>query len=242
MANEELGEIFARIRAGLRRSLQRGALLGDKRIAEMHRRLLAVDPRHLVQQPMSETRFVVIDTETTGLNAYAGDEICSIALLEMDGLELTGREFQSLINPGRPIPEATKAIHGLSDDDVRDAPVIEEVLLEITEFIGDSVLIGHHTGFDIRFLNKTLQKEMMCRLKHPWLDTMLLYLVHTGRVGHYTLEEVADYARVEVLNRHTARGDALIAAKVFVALAGRLTEFSNPVQKLIERQYELGHF
>ena len=242
MANQELGEIFARIRAGLRRTLQKGALLENERMAEMRRQLLDLNPQELAGNSLDETRFVVVDTETTGLNAYAGDEICSISLLEMDGLELTGREFNSLVNPGRPIPESTATIHGLSDEDVKDAPVIEEVMPDLVEFIGDSILVGHHIGFDIRFLNKTLQKELMCRLKNPWLDTMLLYLVHTGRVGHYSMEQVADYARVELLGRHTARGDALIAARIFKTLAGRLTQFADPVQKLIDRQYELGHF
>ncbi len=242
MANDDLSEIFARIRAGLRRTLQRGALLTDERMMAMHRRLLALDPGLLAARALEETRFIVVDTETTGLNAYAGDEICSICLLEMRGLELTGREFDTLVNPGRPIPESTTTIHGLTDDDVRGAPVIEELMLDIADFIGDGVLVGHHVGFDIRFLNKTLRKELLCSLCNPWLDTMLLYLVQTGRVGHYTLEEVAAYAGVRLLNRHTARGDALMAARVFQALAGRLREFATPVQKLIDRQYELGHF
>jgi DNA polymerase-3 subunit epsilon len=243
MASEQLGEILGRIHAGFRRTLNRGALLADPDMLGLHRRLLSVNPKQLVDKPLEETRFVVIDTETTGLQAYAGDEICSIALLEMQGLELTGREFNTLVFPGRDIPAASTAIHHLTDEDVRDAPLIEEVMQEIADFIGESVLIGHHVGFDIRFLNKILQRELLCHLKHPWIDTMLLYLVHTGRVGHYTLEEVADYTRVEIAGRrHTARGDAMITAEVFIRLASVLTEYNNPVSRLIDRQYELGHF
>ncbi|MCW8906310.1 MAG: 3'-5' exonuclease [Sedimenticola sp.] len=242
MASEQLGEILGRIHAGFRRTLQRGALLSDPTMLRLHRRLLAIDPQRLSRKPFEETRFVVIDTETTGLQAYAGDEICSIALLEMQGFELTGREFCTLVCPGRPIPEASSRVHHLTDEDVKDAPLIEEVMTEIADFIGESVLVGHHIGFDIRFLNRILQKELLCHLKHPWLDTMLLYLVHTGRVGHYTLEEVADYARVEVRGRHTARGDATTTAEVFRRLASVLTEYSNPVRNLINRQYEMGHY
>ena len=240
--NDELSEAFAKIRTGLRRTLAKGALLENERMAEMHRRLLDLDPGQLVQKPLCETRCVVVDTETTGLNAYAGDEICSISLLEMVGLKLTGREFNSLVNPGREIPETTTEIHGLSDDHVRHAPVIEEIMLEIADFIGDAVLIGHHVGFDIRFLNKTLESELMCSLRNPWLDTMLLYLMDTGRVGHYSLEEVAGHAGVAVLDRHTARGDAMTAAQVFEVLVDRLGGFDAPLQKLIDRQYELGQF
>jgi len=242
VASEQLGELFGRIHAGLRRSLKKGALLSDPALLELHDRLLRLEPKSLTRNSVQDTRFVVIDTETTGLRAYAGDEICSISLIEIEGLELTGREFNALINPGRKIPPASTRIHQITDEDVKDAPVIEEILLELAGFIGESVIVGHHIGFDIRFLNKTLQKELLCRLKHPWLDTMLLYLVSSGQVGHYRLEEVAAYAGVAIRGRHTARGDALATGEVFVKLAVSLAGTDEPVGELINRQYELGQF
>lgn len=242
MPSEQLGEIFGRLHAGMRRTLKGNRLLDEPRSLQLHQRIRALQPRQLTRKPLDATRFVVIDMETTGLKAYAGDAICSISLLEMQGFELTGRSYETLVNPGREIPAEATAIHHLTDDDVRDAPTIEQAILDIVEFIDDAVLIGHHVGFDIRFLNKTLHKQLLCELKNPWLDTMLLYLVQTARVGHYTLDEVARYARVDLTGRHTAHGDAVIAAGVFCRLARQLTEFSNPVQKLIDRQYELGHF
>ena len=242
MASEQMGELFGRIHAGFRRSLKRGELLSDPELLTLHDRLLKMEPKELIRNSIYSTRFVVIDTETTGLHAYAGDEICSISLLEIRGLELTGREFNTLINPGRSIPADSTRIHHIEDQDVKDAPVIEEVLLEIADFIGESVIVGHHIGFDIRFLNKTLQKELLCRLKHPWLDTMLLYLVNSGQVGHYTLEEVAAHAGVELHDRHTARGDAITTAEVFIKLASVLIGIDEPVGKLIKQQYHLGQF
>lgn len=242
MANEQLGEMLGKIHAGLRRTLGKGALLSDPNMRDLHDRLLRVKPKALTRQPVDKTRFVVIDTETTGLQAYAGDEICSIALLEMEGLELTGRQLTTLVHPGRDIPSSATALHHITNAAVKEAPVIEEILPEIADFIGESVIVGHHVCFDIRFLNKTLQRELLCHLKNPWLDTMLLYLVHTGRVGHYTLEDVADHTRVEVKGRHTAHGDATTTAAVFSRLTRHLAEFNNPVRKLIQRQHELGHF
>jgi DNA polymerase-3 subunit epsilon len=242
MTSEQLGELFGRIQAGLRRSLKKGALLADPTMLALHQRLRQLEPKRLTRRTIAATRFVIIDTETTGLHAYAGDEICSIALLEMQGLELTGREFNSLINPGRRISERSSRIHRLTDETVKDAPVIEQALPAITEFIGESVIVGHHVGFDIRFLNKTLQKALLCRLRHPWLDTMLLFLASSGRVGHYTLEQVAAHNQVEIRRRHTAYGDAMATAQIFKKLASRLAEYDNPVQRLIDRQFELGHF
>ncbi len=242
MPSEQFRETMSRIRAGLRRKLTRGALLEDPEMHSLQQRLLELAPRELTQQAVAETRFVVIDTETTGLKAYAGDEIVSISLLELEGIHATGREFSTLINPGRDIPESSVEIHHIRNEDVADAPVLEEVLLEVVDFIDHAVLVGHHIGFDIRFLNRVLHREMLCHLKHPWLDTMLLYLAASGRVGHYSLEDVANFSQVEIHGRHTAHGDAVTAAKVFRQLVGHLGEFTSPVQLLIDRQFELGHF
>jgi DNA polymerase-3 subunit epsilon len=242
MPSEQLAEIFSRIRAGLRRKLAKGVLLDQPEMRMLHERLQTLDPKALLDTPVEDARFVVIDTETTGFHAYAGDEICSISMLELRGLQATGRELNSLVNPGRPIPEESTEIHHISDGDVSDAPVIEEILPEVIDFMDGGILVGHHIGFDLRFLNKILQRELLCRLRHPWLDTMMLYLAASGRVGHYTLEDVAAFSGVHIHHRHTAHGDAVATTEVFRELAGRLTGDSKPVSELIQRQYELGHF
>ncbi|MCB1857296.1 MAG: 3'-5' exonuclease [Gammaproteobacteria bacterium] len=239
MANEEFGQIISRIQAGFRRTLRNGVLLADPNMRELQRRLLSMEPKRLSQKSLMDTRFVVIDTETTGLRAYGGDEICSIALLEIEGLKITNRSLSTLINPGRTIPAESTRLHNITDDAVKDAPVIEEVLLDIAEFIGESVIVGHHIGFDIRFLNKILQRELLCHLKHPWLDTMLLYLAMTGRTGQHSLDRVAEYTRIKIRNRHTAYGDAMATAELFLKLTAHLAGTKDPVYRLISRQHEI---
>lgn len=233
---EGLAEILGRIHAGLRRRLARGALLADPAMEALHDRLTRFSPRELLCRPIAETRFVVLDTETTGLRAYGGDEIVSIALLELRGLEPSGREFASLVNPGRPIPAESTRIHGIRDADVAAAPVIEELYLEIAAFIGESVLVGHHLAFDIRFLNKTLQRELLCHLRHPGVDTMNLHLAASGRMGHSSLEQAAAFAGVPIEDRHSALGDVRITAEIFRRLAPRIADPSRPVQELLLRQ------
>ncbi len=242
MANEELGQIIGRIHAGFRRTLRNGALLADPSMRQLQQRLLSLESKRLSQKSLMETRFVVLDTETTGLRAYGGDEICSIALLEIEQMQLTGNSFSTLINPGRDIPAASTKFHKLTDECVKDAPVIEEVLLEIAGFIGESVIVGHHIGFDIRFLNKILQRELLCHLKHPWLDTMLLYQAINGRTGQYSLERVATSTGVVIEDRHTAYGDARATAEVFLKLAQKLVNNGNPVSELIVRQHDSRRF
>ncbi len=192
--------------------------------------------RSLLLTPVEQCRFVVMDTETTGFHAYGGDEIVSIALLEYDGLQPTGREYYQLVNPQRPIPDASRQIHGIDDTDVQNAPILKAVLPAILTFLQDSVLVGHHLQFDLRFLNRTLYEWLGCKLKHPTLDTMLMYQAWSGRLAHYELEQVARACHIEVVQRHTARGDARTAAGIFEMLAGRLVDPKTPVKSLINQQ------
>ncbi len=213
----------------------------DPRLRELYERCTGLDPKRIESQPISEARFVVIDTETTGFGAYAGDEVVSICMLELQGLEYTGQNFNSLVNPGRTIPDSSTRIHGLSDSDVAEAPDIENLIPDICEFIGEGVVVGHHVNFDLRFLNKTLYRLLGCKFRNPWVDTMLLFLSSSGRMGHYTLEEVARVSGVNIKDRHTAQGDALAALEIFAVLAAQLVGPNQPVSKLVKQQSQFGY-
>lgn len=209
----------------------------DPRLAKVCEKFRRHNKKRILAQPIEESRFIIIDTETTGFHVYAGDEMVSIAMLEYKGLNATGREYLQLVNPQRPIPEESTAIHGICDDDVADSPPISDVLADIAEFIDDAVLIGHHVNFDIRFLNKYFKREIKCQLRNPYLDTMLLFTSHTGRIGQYSLEEVADCCKIKVIDRHTARGDALMAGGIFTCLAPMLSLPHDDVNHLYNQQF-----
>jgi len=209
----------------------------DPRLRAIYKACREHAVKRQLEQAVADTRFIMIDTETTGFQVYAGDEMISIALLEYRGLTPTGRQYTRFINPGRPIPAETTAIHGIRDEDVAHSPPIEEVLPEIAEFIRDGVLVGHHVNFDLRFLNKYLKQQVSCQLRNLMLDTMLLFTVHSGRMGHYTLEEVAGYCQYTPVERHTALGDALTAAAIFECLVPRLCDPTDALQSLYNQQF-----
>lgn len=216
--------------------------LSDPKLTALHYFCMQLDSQALTKQPVEQTRFVVIDTETTGLQAYSGDEIISISLLEMQGLKFTGHKYETLIDPQRPIPPESTAIHGLQDSDVVGCPKITEILADLIYFIDEAVIIGHHIGFDLRFLNKTLKKQLLCELRHPWIDTMLLYTALRGQVGHYTLDEIAAICRIHNPARHTAHGDAIATGLIFQYLVKPLLLRNSRVTDLIEIQFEVGQF
>ncbi|MDH5181618.1 MAG: 3'-5' exonuclease [Gammaproteobacteria bacterium] len=230
----QLQNKFAFLRARIEKKLT-----GDEQALQLFRACHRHSSSQILQQTINETRFVVMDTETTGLHAYSGDAIIDIALIEMQGLQITGRTFQTRINPQRAIPASSTVFHHLTDKDVADAPILVTVLPAILDFIDNAVLVGHHISFDIRFINKTLQKVCHGRLQNPWLDTMLLYLEHRGQIGHYTLEEVARYCKVDIVNRHSATGDAAATAAIFTHLVQLLGASGDTIQRLIRSQFRI---
>ena len=103
-------------------------------------------------------REIVLDTETTGLNAAGGDRIIEIACLELVNHLPTGRHFQRHLNPERAVSGDALAIHGLGDEFLADKPKFAEVVDELFAFIGDSPFVSHNAEFDIGFLNAELAR------------------------------------------------------------------------------------
>lgn len=214
----------------------RNRLHKDATLKKLYLTYSQLNRKQILKNPIAKSRFVIIDTETTGLQPYAGDEIISIAMMEYHGLQSTGKQFETLINPQRPVPQESTEIHGLSDADVKNAPVLIDVLPDILQFIDKAVLVGHHVQFDFRFLNKTLKRYLGMQLNNPWLDTMLLFLAHKGQLGHYQLEDVAKACQIEIQNRHTAMGDTLAAGEIFSYLSRQLCDETESVIYLINQQ------
>lgn len=230
-----LAEWIDRARAACNRVMRPHALVERK---ALHDRCLAMDVRALLARPLDEARYVALDTETTGFAAYAGDEIVQIALLEYRGLEPTGRSWCSYVQPSRPIPATATAVHGITDEMVADAPAIGDIIEQVVEFMQDCVLVGHHIAFDLRFLNRVTQRELFLRLPHPTIDTMLLYLSHSGRLGHYELDEVARACGVALEGRHDALGDARIAGAILSHLARSAAAAGYTVGELIAATHQ----
>jgi len=108
-------------------------------------------------------REIVLDVETTGLFTAEGHRIVEVAAVEVAGHRATGREFYSLVNPERDIPEDVVKVHGIDDAKVADKPAFKEIAAELRRFIGDStVVITCRTKddytLDIAFLNMEFER------------------------------------------------------------------------------------
>ena len=178
----------------------------------------------LDDRPLSELTYTVFDTETTGLNPAGGDAIIQIGAARIVNGKLLRQEcFEQLVDPGRGIPAASIPIHGITEDMVAGKPRIGEVLPVFHAFTQDTVLVAHNAAFDMRFLQ--LQEQATGVAFHqPVLDTLLLSaVVHPNQESH-RLEAIAERFNVTVLGRHTALGDALVTAEIWLRLIPLLQE------------------
>ena len=171
----------------------------------------ALDDRRLV-----DLAYTVFDTETTGLEPSAGDEIIQIgAVRVINGKLLRAESFEQLVDPRRPIPPAGIPIHGILPEMVVGQPTIGDVLPAFHAYAQDTVLVAHNAAFDMRFL-QLKEASTGVRFDQPVLDTLLLSaLVHPNQESH-KLEAIAERLDVPVIGRHTALGDAIVTAEVFL--------------------------
>lgn len=160
----------------------------------------------------------VIDTETTGLDV-SSDRVVQIGGVRVHGRRLyPGVGIDRLVNPGRPIPPVSTGVHGISDDMVRDAPPLGPVWADAVAAIGPCVWVGHNIGFDIAILRRQAMEEGLGWQEPPWLDTLQLCAMLFPRQAALDLEALAPLLGVDIHGRHTALGDALVTAEVWVRL------------------------
>lgn len=167
---------------------------------------------------LSALEAVAIDTETTGLDARSA-RLVQYAGVRMRGAEiLPQQQFETLVDPGVPIPVATTAIHGISDADVRGAPGFAAVAPSIADFQRQLVVIGHSIAFDLAVLKREHELAGLSWRKPRSLCVRLLARVAAPHLAHYDLDRLCDWLGIVNAARHTAPGDARAAAQVFGAL------------------------
>ncbi|SHG17455.1 3'-5' exonuclease [Flavobacterium defluvii] len=178
---------------------------------------------------IEETRFVVLDTETTGFD-YDNDRILCIGALVLQNGVISVQDSFEIYLEQEHYDKSTAQIHGILKDLLIKRPTELEALQQFLDFLGDSIIIAHHTIFDITMINKALVRNELPQLTNKTLDTAYLYkktLIKSHlfeRKDHYTLDDLADKFDISKKDRHTALGDAYITAIAFLKIVKKLRE------------------
>lgn len=124
------------------------------------------------------TRYVYLDTETTGLYPEHGHRITEIACVEVVHGKRTGAEYHTYLNPQRELDPKAAEITGLSWNQLQYEPVFSSVVADFLRFIHEAVLVMHNAAFDLRFLNSELKRCHMPPLRNGVIDTWKLAIIY----------------------------------------------------------------
>lgn len=167
-------------------------------------------------------REIVLDTETTGLDPLDGHRLVEIGCIELVNRIPSGQTFHSYFNPQRAMPAEAFAIHGLSDEFLKDKMFFAEVADELLAFLGDAPLVIHNAAFDLAFLNAELERAGRQPLARERLVDTLLIARRKHPGGSNRLDDLC--ARYAIDNsrrtKHGALLDAELLAEVYVELIG----------------------
>jgi DNA polymerase III epsilon subunit family exonuclease len=171
---------------------------------------------------LCDAGFVVFDLETTGAKTPPC-RVTEIGAYRVRKGEIV-EEFHTLVNPETPIPFFISMLTGITDEMVKDAPKFSEVADKFLRFIGDSVLVAHNAGFDMRFLNHEVGRLFEdYRLANPSLCTVQLSRRLLPDVENHKLKTLAEYYSVALVNHHRANEDAYATARIFINLIEQIT-------------------
>lgn len=167
-------------------------------------------------------RYVVLDTETTGLEVRQGHRIIEIGCIEVNGRQVTEQYFHQYINPERAVDEGAFQVHGISDEMLADKPKFKQIAEHFLKFIEGSTLIIHNASFDIGFLDAELERLMLGKVSDyakGVVDSLAMAReMFPGKRNN--LDALCDRLGVNNAHRqlHGALLDSQILAEVYLAM------------------------
>ena len=172
--------------------------------------------------PIEGQTYVCFDLETTGLSQEY-DKIIEFGAVKIKN-GFTVDTYQTFINPKQKLSAFTKNLTNISDDDVMNAPTIEEIMPSILKFFGDDIIVAHNAKFDYGFINKNLKNMGMDTLHNPVIDTLDLSKMILDQ-GSYALGAVCRKLNIDYDEEvaHRADYDATVLGNALVSILGLIT-------------------
>ena len=183
-------------------------------------------------------RYIVLDTETTGLDPDDGHKIIEIGCIEILNRNVTSNTFHKYINPNREIDVEASKIHGLTYNNLKDKPLFEEIYEEFSNYIGDSPIIIHNASFDIGFLKKEYSdlSKTVNFFNNEIIDSLkIARKISPGKKN--TLDALCERYAIDNSDRtlHGALLDAKLLAYVYLKMTIGQNKFSNLTTKSVSK-------
>lgn len=159
---------------------------------------------------------IVLDTETTGLD-YTREKMVEFAALRLENGKIKD-EFQTLINPEQHIRKSSIAIHGITEEMVKDAPTEAEIMPKILEFIGDYPIVGHNVIFDFSFINEASLRVFKKGITNEKIDSQQMFKEIAPDLESHGLSALTERFKVDLTNHHRAMADAMGLALAYPKL------------------------
>jgi CRISPR-associated protein Cas2 len=216
-------------------SVVQNEIISDKRLgfSKASKRLMVKRKRnHSVGKNTAAKKqfpknFIVVDIETTGLNASLND-IIEIGALKVEH-DCIIDEISLLVNLQKNIPKFIEKLTGITNQLVREKGMpLSCALQEFCQFVNESILIGHNIGFDLEFLNRALEREGKERLPNQSYDTMQMYAqISSNQIESRKLIKIAQHYGIEEKQKHRALDDCRLIYKVYLAIRDELEKKSE---------------
>ena len=180
---------------------------------------------------LNSTRFIVFDTETSGLDTSL-DRILSIGAISVISNKLDVADSFELYLKQDIFNAETVEIHGILKEGSITKFKEKEAIIKFLDYIKDAVLVAHHAAFDIAMINESLKRLELPKLKNKSLDTGILFkktTLHKTDNKHYGLDELSDTFNIKKHDRHTASGDAYITGLIFLKILSNLKQKNKKI-------------
>ena len=179
--------------------------------------------------------FTAVDTETTGLDPAIG-RIVEIGAIKYDKSGIIAR-YNVLINPEMPIPADASKVNGISDDMLKNKPIIAEVVPDFLTFIEKTILVAHNAPFDINYFNAELQRIGEKPLHNKVVDTRIFAKEVFRGLQSYALQDLAAQFGIVARDAHRAEDDARVCMELFNHTLNRFLKTNiDLVQKIRSEQ------
>ena len=175
--------------------------------------------------------YTVIDIETTGLDPKI-NKIIELAALKVQDNQVIDT-FSCLINPEVEIDNFITKLTGISQDMVKDAPVLDDVLQKFLDFIGEDVIIGHNVNFDINFIYDNSMLLLNKAVENNYIDTLRISRLNNN-VENHKLQTMANYYNIDYTNAHRALKDCYITKELYSCLKNEISKTNEQRNKIVD--------